>query len=129
MTCVPALRNRESILMLLKKFIGVFRDGTLLEISSGFGQHVSYFANNLPRIEFQPTEYDLNLLESIDSYVKQLNLTNVLLARFIDVSSDPNEWLEGDITKKKFDYVLNINMMHITDWNCTEGMEVKIFLY
>lgn len=122
-----ARRNQEPILNAMKQFIGIYNGGTMLEISSGYGQHVSCFAKMLPKIEFQPTEYDLNLIDSIDSYVKHMNVTNVLHARYLDVSSEPDEWLEGELIEKKFDYVLNINMMHITEWNCTEGMEVKIF--
>lgn len=127
MISVSAQRNQQPILTIMERYLGFFYSGTMLEISSGFGQHVSFFAKKLPKIEFQPTEYDLNLLDSIDYYVNQMNLTNVLCARYIDVSSEPDEWFEGELIEKKFDYVLNINMMHITEWNCTEGMKIKIF--
>lgn len=119
-----AERNQGPILSSLKKFIDSL-SGNMLEISSGTGQHVSFFATNFPNIEFQPTEFDLSLLESINSYTK--NMSNVLPAKYLDVTIEPDQWLDGELKKKQYDYVLNINMMHISEWKCTEGKELKLY--
>lgn len=116
-----AERNQEPILSSLKKFINPL-GGNMLEISSGTGQHVSFFALNFPNIEFQPTEFDQSLLESINAYTNNKSLSNVLPAKYLDVSTEPDQWLDGELSKKKYNYVLNVNMMHISEWRCTEGI-------
>lgn len=121
---VSAERNQGPILSALKMFIVSF-SGNMLEISSGTGQHVSFFASNFPNIEFQPTEIDTSLLESINAYTIHMNLSNVLQAEYLNVSTEPDLWLEGQLNKKKYDYVLNVNMMHISEWKCTEGITIK----
>lgn len=124
MRYVSAERNRAPILSALKKFINS-SGGNLLEISSGTGQHVSFFASNFPNIEFQPTEIDTSLLESINAYTMNMNLSNVLQAEYLDVTTEPDLWLGGQLNKKKYDYVINVNMMHISEWKCTEGIPIK----
>lgn len=120
-----AERNRAPILSALKKFIDP-SNGFMLEISSGTGQHVSHFAAAFPNIEFQPTEFMPDLLKSINAYTSCVHLTNVLPAKYLDVSVEPEQWFDGDeMTKNKYDYVLNINMMHISEWKCSEGINFK----
>lgn len=126
MIYVSATDNQEAIYTTLRNFIGS-SSGNLLEISSGFGRHIALFGEMFPKIVFQPTEFDLSLLDSIDYYTRYYNLTNVLPAKYLDVTTESNEWLDGELKKKLFNYVLNINMMHVTEWKCTEGIDVKLF--
>lgn len=119
----PAKRNQEPILSCLKRFINP-QYGCLLEISSGTGQHVSFFASNFPNIKFQPTEFDQSLLGSINAYTIHMNCSNVLPAKYLDVSTEPDQWLDSELRKKKYDYVLNVNMLHISEWKCTEGINM-----
>lgn len=121
---VSADRNRGPILTSLKTFINS-SSGNMLEISSGTGQHVSFFASNFPQIEFQPTEFDKSLLESINAYTNDMNLSNVLPAKYLDVTSEPDLWLNGDLKKNQYNFVLNINMIHISEWKCTEGIDIS----
>lgn len=116
-----AERNQGPILSSLKTFIDP-QCGNLLEISSGTGQHVSFFAPNFLNIEFQPTEFDQSLLGSINAYTNSINLSNILPAKYLDVSVEPYLWFNGELKEKNYDYVLNINMLHISDWKCTEGI-------
>lgn len=122
---VSAERNREPILSSLKKILDPTR-GNMLEISSGTGQHVSFFALHFPNIIFQPTEYDSSLLKSINAYINSMNLSNVLPAKYLDVSTEYDQWLDGELIENKFNYVLNINMIHISEWKCTEGNKILI---
>lgn len=120
-----AERNRRPILLALKKYIDMSENGTLLEISSGTGQHVSYFASNFPNIKFQPTEIDTRLLKCINYYTINRHLSNVLTAKYLNVTTESDHWFGGILKYKKYDYVLNINMMHITEWKCTLGITSK----
>lgn len=123
-----AERNKGPILTSLKKFIDQ-PGGKILEISSGTGQHATYFASNFPNFIFQPTELDRNLFNSIDLYSKSMNLSNVLPPKYLDASTEPDQWLDGDAVKNPFDYVLNINMIHVSEWKCTEGIKMLTFNY
>jgi cyclopropane fatty-acyl-phospholipid synthase-like methyltransferase len=88
----------------------------VLEIGSGSGQHVARFANEFPRLQFQPTDYDQDNLPSINSWCK--NMENVSPALQLDVTKLP--WLDKD--KPKFDLLLCFNVIHITPWEVTQAI-------
>lgn len=111
-TSGAAERNKEPILNVLQRVLP--HTGTLIEISSGTGQHVAHFAAAMPQWTFHPTEYDKEELESIDACSE--GLSNVKPAITLDVTSAswnvPNE----------VDAVFNANMIHISPWNTTPGL-------
>lgn len=55
--CLPACRNKEPILAVLREHLGG-ASGLFLELASGTGQHCAHFAAALPGLTFQPTERD-----------------------------------------------------------------------
>jgi SAM-dependent methyltransferase len=83
----------------------------VLEISSGSGQHVAYFAERLPDLIWQPSDVDPQHLASTQSRVDELALSNLLPPRRIDVR-DP-DWGVGHV-----DAIFNANMIHIATWEC-----------
>lgn len=113
-------RNKQPILDVLKKYIRVneVEKLSMLEISSGPGSHASFFAASFPNLTIQTSEYDANLFRSIREYKSHYGVNNVLDPVLFDVSSE-----EIDLwPPNSFDYILNINMIHITPWKCTEGL-------
>jgi len=59
-TAPSADRNKGPIAEVLGKhepFRSAQKSGTCLELASGTGQHVSFFADRFPHITFQPTEF------------------------------------------------------------------------
>lgn len=59
MLSAPAAeRNKDPILAVLRASVKTERILQALEISSGTGQHVTHFAQALPNIIWQPSEYD-----------------------------------------------------------------------
>jgi len=108
-------RNIEPIITKLHEVMS-HQTKRLLEISSGSGQHVARFANEFPSITFQPTEYDVENLPSIDAWANEK--TNVLPALHLDVLS--TDWFEGTI--EKFDTIFCANVIHITPWEVTEAL-------
>ncbi|KAF9910283.1 hypothetical protein BX616_010899 [Lobosporangium transversale] len=64
-------RNKDVILEQLKPILDKSR--LVLEVGSGSGQHIYRFSKDYPNVVFQPTEYDSNLLTSIDAYADELN--------------------------------------------------------
>lgn len=118
-TSEAAERNKLPILQVLQTVLPP--DADVLEIASGTGQHVIYFASNMPTVTFKPTELDASLIENINAAVKMFELPNVNSAEYVDVTYPPETWLSGKIKPESIDCVLNINMSHISGFNCTEG--------
>lgn len=124
-----ASRNQGAILEALKLVLDKDTPNLkCLEISSGTGQHVTYFSSRFPNIHFQPSEYNESMFNSIIAYKQNFKTTNVADPVKIDVSVPYTEWppdAEGRSfadQAKTFDYVLCINMIHITPIECTEGL-------
>ena len=75
---------------------------------------------------FQPSEYDKTLFKSIKEYTKDCR--NVNESILIDISRDLECWdsmYDGHLLNSctnTFNYILNINMIHITPFECTEGL-------
>ena len=61
-----AERNRQPVLEVLRRVLPP--SGRALEIASGSGQHVSWFARHLPGWTWQPTEYAAASLPSIAAW-------------------------------------------------------------
>ncbi|MEP3332495.1 DUF938 domain-containing protein [Sedimentitalea sp.] len=80
-----AERNRQPLCDLLAKVAP--QTGSALEIASGTGQHVIAFAACLPDLTWQPTEPDPTRRASIDSYVTEAGLPNLLPARDLDAAA------------------------------------------
>lgn len=103
-------RNKDAILPVLRDALP--SQGTVLEIASGGGQHISHFSAALPHLEWQPSERDGELVE----HLKHLPGTNVHAALQIDVSKPG--W-QDDVTMAVV-AVTSANMIHIAPWQaCT----------
>jgi tRNA G46 methylase TrmB len=57
------LRNRDFILDVIRDVLPT--KGVILEIASGSGEHVVYFARNFPALVFQPFDPDQDALLSV----------------------------------------------------------------
>ena len=105
-----ALRNREAILGVLRMHLPAA--GRVLEIASGTGEHVAYFAAAMPGLHFHPSDPDRERRASIDSWTESLE--NVDRAVDLDVMRD---WPE-----QHFNAVVCINMIHIAPWAAAEAL-------
>ncbi len=105
-----AERNKQPILEVLQSFLPA--QGTALEIASGTGQHVVWFAQNMPLWTWQPTEVHSGALYNIEVRATEADLANVNVALPLDVCRQP--WQLEDTL---FDLVLCINMLHIAPWD------------
>ena len=114
-----AERNRQPILEVLRRVLPLA--GRALEIASGSGQHVSWFARHLPQWTWQPTEFAAASLPSIaawsvldagdvaespDSGARIGPLANILPPLQLDVCAA--QWpVSGE-----FDAITCANMLH-----------------
>ena len=91
------------------------RQGLVLEIASGSGEHVTLFAEALHALTFQPSDPTSDARESVDAWAETLGLKNVRPAIALDVTDDA--W-----SVARADAVLCINMIHIAPWAATLGL-------
>ncbi len=105
-----AERNKQAILELLLQLLPA--SGTALEIASGSGQHVAWFAQRLPQWTWQPTDADAPALNSIEAHIALGQLANVRAPLLLDVMSPV--WLPADTAP--FDAIYCANMLHIAPW-------------
>jgi hypothetical protein len=101
-------RNKEFILPVLKEVLP--RSGTVLEISSGTGQHAAHFASGLPHLVWQPTELTENFT-SIHAWVAEAGLPNLRAPLELDLLADPERW---PVTSAAA--IVCINTVHIVAW-------------
>src|SRR5688572_3707900 len=99
-------RNKGPILEVLERVLP--REGTLLEIASGTGQHSVHFARHLPGLVVQPSDVDPENLASIRAWVREAALPNLREPLLLDVRAD---W-----SVERVEAVFNANMIHIAPW-------------
>jgi len=114
LTSAAAERNKDPILTVLESVLP--EAGSVLEIASGTGQHVCFFAAALPAIRWQPTEPDAAHREAIVTRIRESSLTNVAVPVALDVL-EPLWPVTGS-----FDAVLCVNMIHISPWAATHAL-------
>eukprot|EP00191_Tetraselmis_sp_GSL018_P018405 CAMPEP_0177583856 /NCGR_PEP_ID=MMETSP0419_2-20121207/3559_1 /TAXON_ID=582737 /ORGANISM="Tetraselmis sp., Strain GSL018" /LENGTH=204 /DNA_ID=CAMNT_0019073303 /DNA_START=86 /DNA_END=700 /DNA_ORIENTATION=+ len=108
-------RNKESIRQVLAPLLGPLNSGTVLEVASGTGQHVAFFAENFPGLIWQPTDVDASNFESIQAHCERRE--NVLPPKVLDCSS--NNWPLEDSSVAA---VLCSNLTHISPFSATQGL-------
>jgi SAM-dependent methyltransferase len=106
-TAPAAERNKEPILSVLRQVLP--NAGLVLEIASGTGQHVIHFAAALPTLTWQPSDPDPESRRSIEGWIGQTGLQNVLPPLALNVHDNP--W-----PLERADSVVCINMVHISPW-------------
>ena len=99
-----AQRNSGPILEVLSRVLPM--TGRVLEIASGTGQHVSYFAAELSGLNWLPSEPKVAMHDSIRAHVHAAGLSNVDDPIVIDVLE---RWPELEV-----DAVIVANMLHIS---------------
>jgi hypothetical protein len=106
-------RNKQPILDVLRQVLPAH--GIALEIASGTGQHVAWFASALPGWTWQPTDADASALPAISDWVAQAGLANVRPPVLLDVMA-PQWPAQGPPFAEPFDAVYCANMLHIAPW-------------
>lgn len=107
------LRNRDAILAVLRDHLPA--SGTILEIASGSGEHVTWFADQLPALRWQPSDPDPAALASITAWGKNVAQGTVLEPLIIDASL-------SDWPATHADAILCCNMVHIAPWDAAIGL-------
>ena len=112
-------RNRESIGELLSRILP--REGSILEIGSGSGEHGVVFQKRFPEITWQSSDPELIYRNSISAWIEyhELNL-KMPQPLMIDVEKTP--WQIPSELLLSLKGIISINMIHIASWNCTKSL-------
>jgi len=103
--------NKAPILQHLRElFTSV---STVLEIGSGTGQHAAHFSENLPHLNWQPSD-QVQYLKAVRLWREYSGRSNFLEPVELDVRKE--EWPES------FDAVYSANTAHIMSWETAQTM-------
>lgn len=89
--------------------------GLVLEVASGTGEHILHFAQEFPKMLWQPSDPEPAALRSIEAWRAESGLFNLLPAISLDARAA--EW-----PVPQADAILCINMIHISPWSAATGL-------
>lgn len=110
-TWPAAGRNRDVILQELRPHAP--ESGLLVEVGSGTGQHTAHFAQAMPGLTFQPTDWEDARFASIAAW--SADLPNVRAPQVLDASSE--EW-----PVEAADALYCANVVHISPVEVLHGL-------
>lgn len=122
-------RNREPILAVLQRVLPP--TGTVLEISSGTGEHAVFFAPRLAPRRWLPSDPDPAARQSIAAWRESMPADNLHAPLILD-AADPLWPVESenlrdslpvlDLQRYPITALVNINMIHIAPWSACLGL-------
>jgi hypothetical protein len=112
-------RNREPILEVLLEVLPP--TGTVLEISSGTGEHAVFFAPRLAPRRWQPSDPSAIARASIAAWREFEPAENLAAPINID-ARDPIWSIEQQEPSEPICAIVNINMIHISPWSACLGL-------
>lgn len=107
------LRNRDPLLAVLKRVLP--SHGLVLEIASGTGEHVAWFAPRIPHLTWQPSDANPLALKSIAAWSREVRAGNIQPP--VEIDACLHQW-----PVERANAVLCVNMIHISPWDCTLGL-------
>lgn len=123
------LRNREPILDVLQQVLPP--SGTVLEVSSGTGEHAVFFASRLQPRQWIPSDLSPVARASIAAWRECVPAANLLPPIVLD-ACDPIWPVERrplpaplqnlDLQQYPIVAIVNINMIHIAPWSACLGL-------
>ncbi|PSR19702.1 SAM-dependent methyltransferase [filamentous cyanobacterium CCP3] len=122
-------RNREPILAVLQRVLPA--TGTVLEVSSGTGEHAAYFAPRLAPRQWLPSDLDPGARASIAAWREAAPAANLHAPLALDAAAPlwPVESEnfcdlrpEPDLQEYPITALVNINMIHIAPWAACRGL-------
>lgn len=111
-------RNREPILEVFKNKLSK-TEGNVLELASGSGMHINYFAPHFPHLSFQPTDLNEDALKNIMRVTWENDVKNVLTPFKLDLT-DESTWATPD--QQLYDVMFVINIFQVAPISVADGM-------
>jgi hypothetical protein len=110
-------RNRDPILEVFKQKFP--HEGHVLELASGNGMHIHYFAPHFQNLNFQPSDFNQEVFKNIQNLTQQTNAKNVEPPIKLDLT-EPLTWLA--LNNKKFDIIFCINLFQVAPISIADGI-------
>ena len=112
-------RNSAFIGDVLSKIIK--RNGSILEIGSGSGEHGVVFQKRFPEVIWQTSDPKLVHRKSISSWIEHENLSKKMPQPLVlDVEKIP--WEIPLNLVHSLQGIVSINMIHVAKWSCTVAL-------
>ena len=110
-------RNKDPILKALKELLP--EKGDVLELATGAGLHVNYFAPHFPNLRFQPSDHDVDVFESIKDKRADAGNTNVADPIRIDLTDAATF---PDPAERRYDAIFVINIFQVAPVAIADGI-------
>ena len=109
-------RNKDCIGEVLSRIIK--KNGSILEIGSGSGEHAVAFQKRFPEIIWQASDPELVHRKSIISWINYEKLNSIMpMPISLDVEKIP--WKIPMKLADSLQGIVSINMIHVAPWTCT----------
>ncbi len=109
-------RNKKSIHDVLSRIIK--KNGSILEIGSGSGEHGVFFQKSFPEIRWQTSDPELIHRKSIYSWIEYEGL-NKKMPQPLDLDVEKIPWQIPLKLAHSLQGIVAINMIHIAKWSST----------
>lgn len=112
-------RNREPILGVLKDKLPKDPE-RILEMASGSGMHINYFAPHFEHLHFHPTDKDIEVFDNIKQLTGDLGNNNIADPVHLDLT-DSRTWFNPG-PEKSFAAIFCINIFQVAPISIADGM-------
>lgn len=112
-------RNREPLLGVLKEKLP--KDpGRVLEMASGSGMHINFFAPHFDHLHFHPSDKDTEVFDNIQKLSKEHGNDNIADPVHLDLTN-PETWFNAG-TPASFSTIFCINIFQVAPISIADGM-------
>ena len=111
-------RNRECIGDVLFRII---KQGSVLEIGSGSGEHGVIFQKRFPEIVWQTSDPELGHRKSISAWINYEDL-NKKMPQPLEIDVEKIPWKIPLRLAHSLQVIVSINMIHVAPWPCTVAL-------
>ncbi len=112
-------RNKDSIGAILSRIIK--KEGSILEIGSGSGEHAVVFQKQFPKVIWQTSDPELLHRKSISSWIEYEDL-NEKMPQPLELDVEKIPWKIPLNLAYLLQGIVSINMIHVAKWSCTEAL-------
>ncbi len=112
-------RNREPILGVLKEKLPQEK-AQVLEMASGSGMHINFFAPHFDHLHFYPSDKDTEVFENIKNLTRAQGNDNIADPVHLDLT-DPDTWFNAG-SAGSFAAIFCINIFQVAPISIADGM-------
>ena len=112
-------RNRDPLLGVLKDKLPKDPE-RVLEMATGSGMHINYFAPHFSHLHFHPSEKDREVFDNIKNLTREQGNNNIADPVHLDLT-DPKTWFNPG-PEKSFAAIFCINIFQVAPISIADGM-------